>query len=157
MTAPEDLRARRVWPLVISTARLENARRVADTASRLGRADRRLLWLLADERPRSMREISDELGLDLSTVSRQITHALEDGLVEKHREPGRSSHQLSITHGGLERFRREAEGHVQLHEHALADLPAEERERFIELLRVFADSYAQHASAPRDDAPDERR
>lgn len=148
MTAVDDLRARTVWPLVISTARLENARRVADTASRLGRADRRLLWLLADERPRSMREIAEELGLDLSTISRQITHALEDDLIEKHREPGRSSHQLTLTASGLQRFRREAEGHVELHEQALAALPAEDHERFIEMLRVFADSYAQHAGEP---------
>jgi DNA-binding MarR family transcriptional regulator len=144
-----------VWPLVISLARLENARRVADAASRLGLAERRLLWLFADGRPRTMRQVADEVGLDLSTVSRQVAGALKEGLLRRRREPGQASQLLESTGEGQERLHQDFTWHTSIHEAALTAVPEAERARFSELLQTFVAAYVHVAGQP-DDPGDPR-
>ena len=79
----QALRGSPIWDLVVATARLERGRRAVEGRARLGTADLRLIWLLVEDGPRTMREISEELGLEQSTVNRQVNSALKAGYLER--------------------------------------------------------------------------
>ena len=89
--------------------RLEAGRRAAEATVTLGTADMRMLWLLSDGSPRTLREISESLGLEQSTVNRQVNAALREGLVERHRPPGYTSAVLTPTEHGRTLFDREVD------------------------------------------------
>ncbi|MFD6137837.1 MarR family winged helix-turn-helix transcriptional regulator, partial [Isoptericola sp. NPDC060257] len=84
--------------------RLDLHRRLAEHRSPLGTADGRLLWLLSDGRPRTLREIAEALRLEQSTVNRQVNGALAAGLLRRFTAPGRSARLLEPTEEGLARF-----------------------------------------------------
>ena len=66
----------------------------------LGTADLRILWMFADRRPRTLKEIAAELRLEQSTVNRQINAAMAEGLLRRSRRPGSSAHEISRTTKG---------------------------------------------------------
>lgn len=150
MTLVEDLQQQPTWPLIVSLARLDNARRVFEASAELLHSDGRLLWLLTDGRERTMSEIADELVLDISTVSRQVTAAVRQGLIRRSRRPGRSAHTVTATDAGMERFVRDADRNLALHRAALAALPQQQREQFVQQLQVFVDAYIDAATEPAD-------
>lgn len=77
--------ARRMGALV---TRLERIRRMQTNQMDLGTADLRILWLFADGRSRTLKEISADLNLEQSTVNRQINAAINEGLLQRSRRPG---------------------------------------------------------------------
>lgn len=84
--------------------RLDRARRVQANQMDMGTADLRILWMFADERPRTLKEIADELRLEQSTVNRQINAAMAAGLLQRSRRPGSVAHEISRTEKGAEVF-----------------------------------------------------
>ncbi|MFC6153054.1 MarR family transcriptional regulator [Nocardioides yefusunii] len=139
-----------LWALVVGTARLERGRHVAEAASRLNIADVRLLWLLCSEGARTMKEISDALGLEQSTVNRQVNAALKHGFVERV-EPdadaaaaGRAR-LIRATEEGEQVFARDLEAGMDVFGVALDAIPADERERFMTHYAAFAEAYRVEA------------
>ena len=65
---------------------LDLSRRVVEQRADIGVADMRLLWLLSDDRARTLREIADDLTLEQSTVNRQVNAALAAGLLRRDRD-----------------------------------------------------------------------
>lgn len=137
----ESLREAREWGLVVATARLDRGRRAHESRAGLTTADNRLLWLLTSEGPRTMREISQALGLEQSTVNRQVNASLERGLVERVERPGEAARVVRITDAGATHFTAELKRGMGLFEQALAVLPEAERSPFVEHLLAFADAY----------------
>lgn len=135
------VKAAREWPLVVASARMDRARRTLESRAQLTLADNRLLWLLTSEGPRTMKEIGDALALEQSTVSRQVNAALERGLLEKQVREGCTARVLAATERGRDLFATEVQGGMRALGDALDALPADERERFVELLATFADAY----------------
>lgn len=128
---------RRVAGLLV---RLEVHRRMAEHRSPLGVADGRLLWLLSDRRPRTLREIGDALGLEQSTVNRQVNGALAAGLVRRISEPGRSARLVEPTDEGLAAF--ESATAVALAEYGDAlGVLGDDAATFLDLLDRFVDAY----------------
>ena len=140
-----------VWSLVVATARLERGRHVALTASPLNTADIRLLWLLSSEGPRTMKEISDALGLEQSTVNRQVNAALKHGLVERVDRAGDASslraRPVRATREGERVFVRDLNAGMAVFEVALKALPEDEREQFMANFLAFAQAYQVEAAA----------
>lgn len=73
----------------------------------LGTADLRILWMFADDQPRTLKEIAAELRLEQSTVNRQINAAMSVGLLQRSRRPGSPAHEISRTEQGIEVFEDE--------------------------------------------------
>lgn len=95
---PDD---RRMAALV---TRLDRARRVQSSQMELGTADLRILWMFADDQPRTLKEIAAELSLEQSTVNRQINAAMAEGLLQRSRRPGSPAHEISRTEKGTQVF-----------------------------------------------------
>lgn len=135
------------WRLAAGLARLDRAQRAAESVAELGVADGRLMWLFSDHVPRTLREVSEVLGLEQSTVNRQVNAALADGLLRRFREEGRSVYLLEATEDGLARFGRDLDRHLGLLDHALSALPEASRKDFPALLATFVEAYDAAASS----------
>ncbi|GAA2077891.1 MULTISPECIES: MarR family transcriptional regulator [Aeromicrobium] len=140
----ESARAAPAWAALRGIARLERGRRAAESV-RFGHADGRLLWMFSDGRPRTLREIADELALEQSTVNRQANAALKAGLLTRSREPGQNAWHFSASEAALEDFSRELQDHLALLDRALQALPEGERARFLEHFDTFATAYSEAA------------
>ena len=70
----------------------------------LGTADLRILWMFADDQPRTLKEIATELRLEQSTVNRQINAAMAEGLLQRSRRPGSPAQEISRTEKGIQAF-----------------------------------------------------
>lgn len=123
------------------------ARRRVDAEQQLKVAEGRLLWLLQDRRPRTLREIAEALHLEQSTVNRQVNAALAAGLLTRSRSGDGSAYRVAASRAGREKFHADVERHTALQATALAGIPAEERDAFlrhlatyVEALNVAADS-----------------
>lgn len=140
----QSARANPSWGALRAISNLEKGRRAAESA-RFGHADARLLWMFSDGRPRTLRDIADELGLEQSTVNRQANAALKAGLLIRSREPGQNAWRFIADEAALAEFSRELEAHLALLDRALRTLPTGERERFLEQFGTFAEAYAEAA------------
>lgn len=141
----QALRKSPVWDLVVATARLERGRRAVEGRARLGTADRRLIWLLVEEGPRTMKEISEELGLEQSTVNRQANAALKAGYLERVDQPGRGARTLTPTDEGYELFASDMHLVMTVLEEGLSAVPAAEAKRFMVNLVTFSEAYTRAA------------
>lgn len=143
----DQFRRRPEWGLVVGTARIERARRAIESHTRLNAADNRLLWLLTSEGPRTMREISESLGLEQSTVNRQVNAALDRGLVDRVEREGSAARAIRITAAGQELFSSTLDGGMVVLGKALDALPASQREGFVEQYLTFSQAYRVAADA----------
>lgn len=141
----DAFRETREWGLVVGTARLERARRAHEAGARLTIADNRLLWLLSGEGPQTMREISEALRLEQSTVNRQVNAALERGLVERVERADVTARSFRITAEGADLFSSELTRGMTLFAEALDVLPEEERTAFVEHFMTFTQAYLEAA------------
>ena len=129
---------RRVAGLLV---RLDAERRTVEGRATLGAADMRMLWLLSDGRPRTLREISRTLGLEQSTVNRQVNAALRDGLLDRTRGDG-TAYLVSPTEHGRELFEREVDRVLSYYAEGVAAL-GEHTGEFLRLLERFVDGYGE--------------
>ncbi len=122
--------------------RLDLHRRLAEQRSPLGTADGRLLWLLSDGRPRTLREISDALRLEQSTVNRQVNAALAAGLLHRSTAPGRSARLHEPTEEGRARFEEATSLALGAYADGLAAL-GDDAASFLDQLERFAHAYGE--------------
>ncbi|MFI2104431.1 MarR family winged helix-turn-helix transcriptional regulator [Isoptericola sp. NPDC019693] len=120
--------------------RLDLHRRLAEHRSPLGTADGRLLWLLSDGRPRTLREIAEALRLEQSTVNRQVNGALAAGLLHRFTEPGRPARLHAPTEEGVALFERATDQALAAYGDGLAAL-GDDAGMFLDLLDRFAAAY----------------
>ncbi len=121
--------------------RLDVHRRLAEQHSPLGAADARLLWLLSDRQPRTLREIAAALRLEQSTVNRQVNGALAAGLVRRLTEPGRPARLIEPTDEGIAAFESATAIALGGYDDGLAALGDDDAARFLELLERFVQAY----------------
>ena len=131
------------WRLASALARLDRAQRAAESDAALGVADSRLMWLFSDRQPRTLKQVSDDLGLEQSTVNRQVNSALAAGLLRRFREPGLPAQLVEATEDGLASFTKDLDRHLGRLDHALTALPESVRNEFPSLLLDFVGAYAQ--------------
>ncbi|MGN0101933.1 MAG: MarR family transcriptional regulator [Dietzia sp.] len=123
--------------LASALTRLDKERRTLEGAQGLGTADLRLLWLLADESPRTLRQISDELGLEQSTVNRQVNAALGARLLKRTRRMQGSAYEFTRTAHGAQTFDEVTSVSMGAYAAALHELGESDAQRLVFLLQRF--------------------
>ncbi|MFT4299182.1 MAG: MarR family winged helix-turn-helix transcriptional regulator [Aeromicrobium sp.] len=141
MTSITALTRSPAWALVTPFAKYDRVRREIDTGARLGRAEQRLMWLVMQDRTLTLRDVAEHLGLEQSTVNRQVNAAIKAGLLHRYRESRGSAYSLAATDQGAELFREDLTWQLGLLDSALQDLPAAEREAFPDTFARFIEAY----------------
>lgn len=126
--------------------RLDGYRRLHGQQLPLGTAVFRILWLLSDDRSRTMRELEHELSLEQSTVNRQVNASIADGLLEKARRPGRAAYEFSRTEKGRAEFERGVAVWLGPFEAALDAMGPADAAAFLDLFDRFVGAYRDAVS-----------
>jgi DNA-binding MarR family transcriptional regulator len=128
-----------------------SARRFSELpGARLESSAFRILWRLAECGPLTLRELSEQLQLDRSTINRQVHSAIKQGVVELVPVPGRAGNPVRPTDEGAEAYRHDGLLRADLMDRAIADLgPARTRE-MVESLRAFNDAVDRADADPGD-------
>lgn len=122
--------------------RMDRHRHVAELSASLNAADLRLLWLLSDENPRTLREISEVLDLEQSTVNRQVNAAIAGGYLRRYKESGQAAQLVEATTLGQRTFAKEAGAALDVYQRALETL-GEDAEAFVKMFETVVESYGQ--------------
>lgn len=125
----------------------EATRRATPVAAHraLDRAAYVILRHLADAGPRNVSALADRLGLDGSTVTRQVIAMQRDGLVVREADPrdGRGT-VIAPTDAGLRRMAAVRAARTELYGRILADWSDDDRERLADLMGRLIDALEAH-------------
>jgi DNA-binding MarR family transcriptional regulator len=102
--------------------RLTRRRATAYPGSLLDDSAFRLLLVLVEEGPRSLRDLSEELQLEQSTISRQVGSAVGHGLVERY---GDAPRLVRATNAGREAYLHDGRLRGEVWSRAIAELGEE--------------------------------
>ncbi|MBZ5739192.1 MarR family winged helix-turn-helix transcriptional regulator [Nocardioides mangrovi] len=105
----------------------------------------RLLWILSDGRPRTLRELADELDLELSTINRQVNAAVRAGLLERFAVEGSTSKPVRPSTEGARLYAHDSAIHADLLRSVLAEMGAAPARQLIGGLRAFNDAYERRS------------
>jgi DNA-binding MarR family transcriptional regulator len=105
----------------------------------------KLLWVLSDGRPRTLRELADELDLELSTINRQVNAAVRTGLLERFTVPDSPSKPVRPTAEGRRLYDHDYAIQADLYRSVLAEIGAEPARELTRGLRAFNDAYDRRA------------
>jgi len=109
----------------------------------------RLLWVLHESGPRTLRELSEELQLERSTINRQVNAAIRHGHLERVEEPGVKAPRVRPTQAGEQAYLHDGRLRGAAYSRALADLGSARAEEMITALRAFNDALDHvHAQQP---------
>ena len=89
--------------------RIRRRREVGDPSMVLDGSAFKILWLLVDHGPHTLRALADHLQLEQSTINRQVKAVLARGLVQRHSEPGSAGKVVTATPAGERAYRHDAE------------------------------------------------
>ncbi len=119
-----------------------------------------ILWVLSDGRPRTLRELTEELELEQSTVNRQVNAAIKHGYLERFEVEDSLSKLIRPTELGREAFKRDGLLRARRLEQVFADLAPGNPEALLHELRAFNDAYERtqdrHGTGERDKKSDQR-
>lgn len=101
----------------------------------------RLLWVLDDGDPRTMRRLADDLDLEQSTVNRQVNAAIAAGWLERFDVEGSASRLVRPTEAGTEAYRHDGLVRAGTIRAALDELGPERAASVIEGLRALNDAW----------------
>ena len=133
--------------------RLSRRRAQTYPGSRLDTSAFRLLWLLTEGPPRTLRELADELQLDQSTVNRQVNAAIKHGLVERYAVPDSPSRLLRPTEAGRAAYVHDGTLRASLYRAVLDELGADRAEALVAELRELNDGLDRAHSQLRPEPP----
>ncbi len=83
-------------------------RRDASSALVLDASAFKILWLVVEEGPHTLRALADGLQLDQSTINRQVHAVVTRGLAERHEEDGAPAMLIRATSEGEAAYRHDA-------------------------------------------------
>ncbi len=88
--------------------------------------------------PMSIGELSAALSLDASTLQRQVTAVVQDGLLERSLDPsGSAARKLGVTQHGQKLLEEDRAGYIRDLDAITADWSAEDVNTFAKLLRRY--------------------
>ena len=121
-------------------------RRVLGQRASLGTADMRLLWLLTDGTPRTLREIAQELRLEQSTVNRQVNAELGEGLVARADAEPTGPFRFHASSLGSREYDRNFNAVLDAYRQAL-DATDPSGSSFLDMMRRYVAAYGEAVSA----------
>jgi DNA-binding MarR family transcriptional regulator len=113
----------------------------------------RLLWLLTEGPPRTLRELAEELQLDQSTVNRQVNSAIKRGLVERYAVPESPSRLLRPTVAGRAAYVHDGALRAEVYHRVLDELGSARSEALVAELRELNDGLDRAHSLLRQEPP----
>ena len=119
-------------------SRLETQRRAWEQRTPLGVSEMRLLWVLQEPDEWTLRDIAEHLGLEQSTVNRQVNAAVAAGLVTKLRGDDQPTYQFRASDQGARMFESCAGQMLDRYQAALDEL-GDQADLFVDLLDRFVD------------------
>ena len=131
--------------LVDELLRMSRRRTHVEEGTSLDASAFAILWLLSDGRARTMRELRDELGLEQSTVNRQVNATIKRGMVERFAVEGQVSKMHRPTEKGARTFEHDAMCRARRLERVFADLAPGTPEELLVQLKAFNDAYERHS------------
>ncbi|WP_395294589.1 MarR family winged helix-turn-helix transcriptional regulator [Kitasatospora hibisci] len=125
------------YQLAVLARRMEQVRSSGGLGA-LDRAAYLLLDRLERHGPANVKALADALGVDSSTVTRQVAPLVAAGLVGRVQDPAdRRAVRLALTPLGAGRLAEVLAGRAELARRLLADWPPEEQRAFCALLARF--------------------
>ncbi|MET9614241.1 MarR family winged helix-turn-helix transcriptional regulator [Kitasatospora indigofera] len=134
------------YQVAVFARRLEQVR-TSDGVGALDRAAYLLLDRLERHGPANIKTLADCLGIDSSTVTRQVAPLVGAALVGRVRDPAdRRAVRLALTPLGADRLAEVRSGREELIRRLLDGWPAEEQRAFCALLARFNGSLESYAA-----------
>ncbi|MGC5248601.1 MarR family transcriptional regulator [Gordonia sp. DT219] len=112
-----------------------------------------ILLVLSDDRARTLRELTDELDLEQSTVNRQVNAAIKHGHLERFEVEGSLSRLIRPTEYGRDAFVHDGMLRVGRLKQVFADLTPGTPDALLRELRAFNEAYDRTLRAERRDDP----
>lgn len=100
----------------------------------------KILWLLVEGGPRTLRDLAEALQLEQSTINRQVNAALKHGLLERFSVEGRASRLLRPTAAGEQAYLHDGRLRAAALTEALGELGRERATGLVEDLRALNDA-----------------
>ncbi|MGW3038933.1 MarR family winged helix-turn-helix transcriptional regulator [Kitasatospora sp. NPDC001159] len=126
------------YQLAVFARRMEQVRTSGGGIGVLDRAAYLLLDRLERHGPANVKALAEALGVDSSTVTRQVAPLVAAGLVGRVQDPAdRRAVRLALTPGGAGRLAEVRDGRAELTRRLTADWPPEEQRAFCALLARF--------------------
>ncbi|MFE7188446.1 MarR family winged helix-turn-helix transcriptional regulator [Kitasatospora sp. NPDC057541] len=134
------------YQLAVFARRMEQVRG-SDGVAALVRAAYLLLERLERLGPANVKALADALGVDSSTVTRQVAPLVAAGLVGRVQDPAdRRAVRLALTPLGAGRLSEVRAGRAELTRRLVADWPPEEQRAFCALLARFNHSMEEYTA-----------
>lgn len=127
--------------LVDELLRMRRRRNQVDDRAVLDVSAFTILWLLADDRPRTLRELAVELCLEQSTVNRQVNAAIAHGYLERFEVPGQVSRMHRPTDAGRSAYEHDGLRRARQLEAVFADLAPGTPEGLLRELKAYNDAF----------------
>lgn len=121
--------------------RLQRRRTTVHAGVVLDNSAFRLLWVLSDGEPRTLRQLAEALDLEQSTVNRQVNAALCAGYLERFSVPGSPSKLVRPSVAGERAYDHDGRIRAVLISRALTDLGGPRARRLIADLQAFNDAW----------------
>lgn len=100
----------------------------------------KILWLLQEAGSMSMKDLSSELMLDQSTVSRQVKVSIARGLIERYDDGSTTTRMIRATAEGAKVYAQEAALRAAVIRDALETMGVERAAGFVGELSAFNDA-----------------
>lgn len=84
-------------------------RRATPQSALLDASAYKILWLVVEHGPHTLRGLASYLQLDQSTINRQVHAVIAHGFVERYDDPDASGRLIRATEAGAEAYRHDAE------------------------------------------------
>ncbi|MGV9271382.1 MarR family winged helix-turn-helix transcriptional regulator [Kitasatospora sp. NPDC003701] len=142
----DPLHAQLQYQLAVFARRMEQVRS-SDGVGALDRAAYLLLDRLERHGPANVKALADALGVDSSTVTRQVAPLVAAGLVGRVQDPAdRRAVRLALSPIGARRLAEVRAGRAELARRLVADWPPEEQRAFCALLARFNHSMESYTA-----------
>lgn len=93
--------------------RLGRRRETSTSATGLDLSAFRILWVVVEHGPHTLRGLADQLQLEQSTINRQVHAAEAHGLLERYDDPGCAGMLVRATEAGDAAYRAESQARAE--------------------------------------------
>lgn len=108
-TSPAPVSDETLTTLRHELMRLGRRRETHSSATPLDASAFRILWLVVEHGPHTLRGLAEYLHLEQSTINRQVSTAVGHGYVERYDDPGSPAMLVRATAAGEAAYRSESE------------------------------------------------
>ena len=89
--------------------RLGRRRAMSSSDTILDASAYKILWLVVEHGPHTLRGLAEYLGLDQSTINRQVRAVVDHGYVDRHDDPDSPAMLIRATPAGVAAYRSDSE------------------------------------------------